>query len=96
MTKWLKAEGDEINEYDAVMELSTDTLYAPGDAPVEGAPVEMIVELAEVGFVGKLLAAEGDFVEVRMRQDRISSCPCVPRVAWPMSLVMLMGRFEGG
>ncbi|CAM9369500.1 unnamed protein product [Scytosiphon promiscuus] len=64
VTKWLKAEGDEVNEYDAILELSTDSLYAPGDAPVEGAPVEMIVELAEYGFVGKLFVAEGDTVEV--------------------------------
>lgn len=64
VTKWLKAEGDEVNEYDAVLELSTDSLYAPGDAPVEGAPVDMVVELAESGFVGKLFVAEGDTVEV--------------------------------
>ena len=64
MTAWLKAEGDEINEYDTIMTLSTNSLYAPGDAPVEGAEVEMIVELAEAGVVGKLLVAEGDTVEV--------------------------------
>ncbi|CAN0369334.1 unnamed protein product [Ectocarpus sp. 12 AP-2014] len=64
VTKWLKAEGDEINEYDAILELSTDSLYAPGDAPVEGGTVDMIVELAECGFVGKLFVAEGDTVEV--------------------------------
>lgn len=63
VTKWLKAEGDEINEYDAVLELSTDSLYAPGDAPTDG-PTNMIVELAEVGFVGKLFAAVGDTVKV--------------------------------
>lgn len=64
MTKWLKVEGDEVNEYDAVLELSTDSLYAPGDAPVEGASVDMIVELTESGFVGKLFVAEGDTIEV--------------------------------
>ncbi|CBJ30837.1 pyruvate dehydrogenase E1 component subunit beta [Ectocarpus siliculosus] len=64
VTKWLKAEGDEINEYDAILELSTDSLYAPGDAPVEGSTVDMVVELAECGFVGKLFVAEGDTVEV--------------------------------
>lgn len=64
MTKWLKAEGDEINEYDAILELSTDSLYAPGDAPVEGAAVDMVIELAESGYVGKLLVAEGETVEV--------------------------------
>lgn len=66
VTKWLKAEGDEINEYDAILELSTASLYAPGEAPVEGEPVEMIIELAEYGFVGKLFVAEGDTVEVRV------------------------------
>lgn len=65
MTKWLKEEGDEVNEYDAVLELSTDTLYAPGDAPVEGASVDMIVELAEAGFVGKLFVGEGDSIKVQ-------------------------------
>lgn len=70
MTKWLKVEGDEVNEYDAVLELSTDSLYAPGDAPVEGAPVDMIVELAESGFVGKLFVAEGDTIEVRTRTSQ--------------------------
>ena len=64
MTKWLKAEGDEINEYDAILELSTDSLYAPGDAPVEGAAVDMVIELAEYGYVGKFLVAEGETVEV--------------------------------
>lgn len=64
MTKWLKAEGDEINEYDAILELSTDSLYAPGDAPVEGAAVDMVIELAESGYVGRLLVAEGETVEV--------------------------------
>eukprot|EP00752_Nemacystus_decipiens_P013840 g12287.t1 len=64
VTRWLKAEGDEVNEYDAILELATDSLYAPGDAPVEGAVVDMIVELTECGFVGKHLVAEGDTVEV--------------------------------
>lgn len=67
VTRWLKAEGDEVNEYDAILELTTDSLYAPGDAPVEGAAVEMVVELTEYGFVGKLFVAEGDTVEVRCR-----------------------------
>lgn len=65
VTKWLKKEGDEVNEYDAILELRTDSLYAPGDAPVEGAAVDMVVELTEYGFVGKLFVAEGDTVEVR-------------------------------
>lgn len=70
VTKWLKKEGDEVNEYDAVLELSTDTLYAPGDAPVEGASVDMVVELTEAGFVGKLFVAEGDSIEVQeMERD---------------------------
>lgn len=82
VTKWLKAEGDEINEYDAVLELSTDSLYAPGDAPTDG-PVCMIVELAEAGFVGRLFAAEGDTVEVRARviirykAYQIVRCSCI-------------------
>lgn len=70
VTKWLKAEGDEVNEYDAVLELSTDSLYAPGDAPDEGAAVDMVVELTEYGFVGKLFVDEGDTVEVRYRWRR--------------------------
>lgn len=70
MTRWLKAEGDEVNEYDAILELTTDSLYAPGDAPVEGAAVDMVVELTEYGFVGKLFVAEGDTVEVRCRCPR--------------------------
>lgn len=61
VTKWLKTEGDEINEYDVVMELSTDTLYASGDA---GTSTHMIVEVTEAGFVGKIFAQEGDTVEV--------------------------------
>eukprot|EP00903_Cladosiphon_okamuranus_P015896 g14681.t1 len=64
VTRWLKAEGDEVNEYDAILELKTDSLYAPGDAPVERGAVDMIVELTEHGFVGKLFVAEGDTVEV--------------------------------
>lgn len=64
ITKWLKAEGDEVNEYDAVLELSTGTLYASGDARA-GDETKMIVELTEVGYVGKILAAEGDTAEVR-------------------------------
>lgn len=74
VTKWLKAEGDEVNEYDAVLELRTESLYAPGDAPVEGAAVDMVVELTEYGFVGKLFVAEGDTVEVRRRCPRTGDC----------------------
>ena len=65
VTRWLKAEGDEVNEYDAILELSTNSLYAPGDAPVDSAAVDMIVELTEYGFVGKRFVAEGDTVEVK-------------------------------
>lgn len=64
VTKWLKGEGDEVNEYDPIMELSTTTLYAEGEEPVEGAAVDMIVELAEAGYVGKLLVQEGETVKV--------------------------------
>lgn len=63
ITAWHKAEGDEVSEYDVVMEITTTTLYAAG-GDGEGAPVKMIVELVEAGFVGKLLVAEGATVEV--------------------------------
>lgn len=63
VTAWHKAEGDEVSEYDLAMEITTSTLYAAG-GDGEGTPVKMIIELVEAGFVGKLLVAEGDTVEV--------------------------------
>ena len=46
-----------------MMEITTDSLYAAGDGG-EGGPVKMVIEVVEAGFVGKLLAAQGDTVEV--------------------------------
>lgn len=63
ITKWLKAEGDEINEYDPILELDTDSLYDEGQAPRSG-PTAMIIEITEAGYVGKLFAEEGDLIEV--------------------------------
>ena len=66
ITAWHKAEGDEVDEYDTMMEITTDSLYAAGDGG-EGGPVKMVIEVVEAGFVGKLLAAQGDTVEVCFR-----------------------------
>ncbi|CAN0055967.1 unnamed protein product [Ascophyllum nodosum] len=63
ITAWHKAEGDEVDEYDTMMEITTDSLYAAGDGG-EGGPVKMVIEVVEAGFVGKLLAAQGDTVKV--------------------------------
>ncbi|CAM9306178.1 unnamed protein product, partial [Choristocarpus tenellus] len=64
VTKWLKKEGVEVSGYDLVFEISTDTLYAPGEGPEGGGSTGMLIELAEDGFMGKIFVEEGQTVKV--------------------------------
>lgn len=69
MTKWLKKEGDAVNEYDPVLELQTDSLYGESDKAESKGPTEMVVEMAEAGFVGRVLIKEGEEVDVSYAPD---------------------------
>jgi 2-oxoglutarate dehydrogenase E2 component (dihydrolipoamide succinyltransferase) len=60
ITKWLKSEGDQIEEDDAIVEIATDKVDSEIPSPVEGKLVKVLFNEGDVVEVGKVIA----FIEV--------------------------------
>ena len=56
ITKWLKAEGDPVEEDDSICELATDKVDSEIPSPVEGKLVKRLFEEGETVEVGKVIA----------------------------------------
>ncbi|MBI9033908.1 MAG: 2-oxo acid dehydrogenase subunit E2 [Bacteroidales bacterium] len=66
ITKWLKAEGDRIEEDEPIAELATDKVDSEIPSPVEGVITKILFEEGEVVEVGKVIAyitLDGDDTE---------------------------------
>jgi len=56
ITKWLKSEGDHIEEDDAIVEIATDKVDSEIPSPVEGKLIKLLFEEGDTIEVGKVIA----------------------------------------
>jgi 2-oxoglutarate dehydrogenase E2 component (dihydrolipoamide succinyltransferase) len=56
ITNWLKSEGDQIEEDEAVLEIATDKVDSEVPSPVEGKLVKMLFNVDDVVQVGQAIA----------------------------------------
>ncbi len=56
ITKWLKAEGDSVEEDEPIAELATDKVDSEIPSPVEGTITKILFEEGDVVEVGKVIA----------------------------------------
>ena len=59
VTKWLKQEGDSINELEPLLEVNTDKVDTEIPAPSSGVVLKMQMEEGTVAKVGEVLAVIG-------------------------------------
>lgn len=56
ITKWLKVEGDQLEEDDAIVEIATDKVDSEIPSPVEGKLVKTLYQEGDVVAVGEVIA----------------------------------------
>lgn len=56
ITKWLKVEGDTVDEDDAILEIATDKVDSEIPSPVEGKIIKTLYEEGDVVAVGEVIA----------------------------------------
>lgn len=56
ITKWLKVEGDSVDEDDAIVEIATDKVDSEIPSPVEGKLIKVLYEEGDVVPVGEVIA----------------------------------------
>jgi 2-oxoglutarate dehydrogenase E2 component (dihydrolipoamide succinyltransferase) len=56
ITKWLKAEGDSVDEDDAIVEIATDKVDSEIPSPIEGKISKLLYEEGDVVAVGEVIA----------------------------------------
>lgn len=56
ITKWLKSEGDHIEEDDAIVEIATDKVDSEIPSPVEGKLIKLLFNEGDTIEVGKVIA----------------------------------------
>ncbi len=56
ITKWLKAEGDEVEEYEALVEVNTDKVDTEVPSPADGTLLKILVAEGVTAAAGTLLA----------------------------------------
>lgn len=56
ITKWLKVEGDSVDEDDAIVEIATDKVDSEIPSPVEGKLIKVLFEEGDVVPVGEVIA----------------------------------------
>ena len=56
ITKWLKSEGDSVEEDDAIVEIATDKVDSEIPSPVEGKISKLLFNEGDVVAVGEIIA----------------------------------------
>lgn len=56
ITKWLKVEGDSVEEDDAILEIATDKVDSEIPSPIEGKLIKTLFEEGDVVPVGEVIA----------------------------------------
>ena len=64
VTKWLKQEGETINEFEPLLEVNTDKVDTEIPAPASGTVLKIIMQEGQVAKVGELLAVIGRAGEI--------------------------------
>jgi 2-oxoglutarate dehydrogenase E2 component (dihydrolipoamide succinyltransferase) len=68
ITKWLKSEGDQIEEDDAIVEIATDKVDSEIPSPVGGKLTKLLFQEGDIVEVGKVIA----YIEIE-REDSSDS-----------------------
>jgi len=92
ITKWLKKEGDNVQEDDSLVEIATDKVDSEIPSPVGGKIVKILFNEGEVVAVGKVIAiiemeGEGEAVDVAVStiiQEGIQNLQSATSVASPV------------
>ncbi len=63
VTKWLKAKGDQVEEYEALLEVNTDKVDTEIPSPVSGVLLDILIPEGETVQAGSLLAWIGEVGE---------------------------------
>ena len=83
ITKWLKTEGDVLEEDDAIVEIATDKVDSEIPSPVEGTLVKALFNEGDVVPVGEVIAiveTEGDEDEDDTSDDGAEAAASVPGI----------------
>ena len=56
ITKWLKKKGDQVEEYEALLEVNTDKVDTEIPSPVSGILLDILISEGEIVQAGSLLA----------------------------------------
>lgn len=78
ITKWLKSEGDQIEEDDPIVEIATDKVDSEIPSPVEGTIVKTLFAEGDVVAVGTVIAVvemEGDEDDDTDQQEVVEAKP---------------------
>ncbi|MBU1011161.1 MAG: 2-oxo acid dehydrogenase subunit E2 [Bacteroidetes bacterium] len=77
ITRWLKAEGEQVNEDDAIVEIATDKVDSEIPSPVEGKIVKRLYNEGDVVAVGKVIA----FIEMEGEEEEApAAAPAIASV----------------
>lgn len=81
ISAWLKKEGDQVEQYEPILEIETDKVTTEAMAEVEGTLLKILVSEGETVAVGTVLALLGDpseeigDVEVAFSDSHLESVP---------------------
>lgn len=78
LTKWLKSVGDEVQEYEPLLEVNTDKVDTEIPSPAAGILMEILVPEGSVVRAGQLLAWIGEAGE-SLPQQTIGAATAVPK-----------------
>lgn len=84
ITKWLKSEGDQIEEDDAIVEIATDKVDSEIPSPVEGKLIKLLFQEGDTIEVGKVIAlieTEGEESSESVSSEKTSSKEAAPKTA---------------
>src|SRR5204862_7091582 len=83
MLEWHKQEGDQVNEGDVVVEVSTDKVDAEVPAPASGTITRLLAQADETVSVGQVLAemSAGAVAAAESEQPRAEAPPAPPGAA---------------
>jgi 2-oxoisovalerate dehydrogenase E2 component (dihydrolipoyl transacylase) len=80
VTKWLKAPGDKVDEYEPILEVNTDKVDTEIPAPTAGVILAALAKEGEVVKVGSVLGWIGHPGEAIPGEDAVEQ-PAIPPVA---------------
>ena len=86
ISKWLKAPGDKVEEFEPLVEVNTDKVDTEIASPTSGILLKVLVEIGTTVTVGTLLAMIGQPGETVEEADVPDAAPATPAVAQPAAV----------